>query len=214
MKQKPVPGQVDPHPWVAHLSRDKRMAKLIAEQGPRRKLKKHHNLTMRLYAAILSQQLSTRVAEIIYRRFLDLYGKEEPTPRQVLATPHEIFRSIGLSNAKATYVKHIAEFALEKGLDARRLSKLSDEEVIQYLLPIKGVGRWTAEMLLIFTLGREDVFAPDDLGLQQAMARIYRLDPSDKKQLRADMLRISARWSPYRSYACLYLWDWHDFGVR
>jgi DNA-3-methyladenine glycosylase II len=87
---------------------------------------------------------------------------------------------------------------------------MDNEEVIEYLTRIKGVGRWTAEMLLMFTLGREDVFAVDDLGIQQAMISIYKLDKSDKKKLREDMLRISAEWSPYRSFASLHLWRHKD----
>ena len=79
-----------------------------------------------------------------------------------------------------------------------------------YLGTIKGVGRWTAEMLMMFTLAREDLFALDDLGLQQAMIRLYRLDNSDRKKFKADMTRISKKWSPYRTYACLYLWGMKD----
>jgi DNA-3-methyladenine glycosylase II len=90
---------------------------------------------------------------------------------------------------------------------------MSNEEVIEYLTPIKGVGRWTVEMLLMFTLGREDVFATDDLGIQNFMIDNYKLDNTNKKQFKEDMLRISAKWSPYRSFACLYMWNWKDRGV-
>lgn len=95
-------------------------------------------------------------------------------------------------------------------MELRVLAKMNDEEIIAYLTRIKGVGRWTVEMLLMFTLGRQDVFAVDDLGIQQAMIRIYKLDRSDKKKLREEMLRISASWSPYRTYACLHLWQHKD----
>jgi DNA-3-methyladenine glycosylase II len=87
---------------------------------------------------------------------------------------------------------------------------MNNEEVIAYLTRIKGVGRWTAEMLLMFTLGREDVFALDDLGVRNAMIKLYKLDDSDKTKLKEDLLRISAKWSPYRTYACLHLWHWKD----
>ena len=87
---------------------------------------------------------------------------------------------------------------------------MHDEEAIEYLRKIKGVGRWTAEMLLMFTLGREDLFALDDLGLQQAMIKLYKLNNSDKKKFREDLTRISKKWAPYRTYACLYLWGWKD----
>ena len=104
----------------------------------------------------------------------------------------------------------MAAFHLEHGIDARKLGKMSNEEVIEYLTQIKGVGRWTVEMLLMFALGREDVFAVDDLGIQQAMIKLYKLDSSDKKKLKADLIRISEKWSPYRTYACRLLWDWKD----
>jgi DNA-3-methyladenine glycosylase II len=82
--------------------------------------------------------------------------------------------------------------------------------VIEYLTQIKGVGRWTVEMLLMFALSREDIFALDDLGIQNAMIGLYKLDRTDKKQFREEMLRIAKKWSPYRTYACMYLWRWKD----
>lgn len=197
------------HPYIAQLSRDRKLKKLIEAQGEM-KLKKHRNIPMRLCASIMSQQLSTKVAEVIYRRFLELYGKEEPTPQQITHTPYDTLRGIGLSNAKVNYVKNVAEFAIQNGMEDRKLGRMTNEEVIEYLIPIKGVGRWTIEMLLMFTLGREDVFAPDDLGIQNAMIELYNLDPSNKKKLREDMLKISSRWAPYRTYACLHLWHMKD----
>jgi DNA-3-methyladenine glycosylase II len=115
-----------------------------------------------------------------------------------------------LSNAKATYVHNVAKFAVEQGMDHRKLGKMNNEEVIVYLTQIKGVGRWTAEMLLMFSLGREDVFAIDDWGIQNAMIRLYKLDRTDKKAFREALLRISAKWSPYRTFACMHLWNWKD----
>ncbi|HXB44988.1 MAG TPA: hypothetical protein VNV85_13060, partial [Puia sp.] len=120
----------------------------------------------------------------------------------------------GLSNAKTNYVHNVARFAIEKGIDHKTLSKLTDEEVTQYLTQIKGVGRWTSEMMLMFTLAREDVFAADDLGIQNAMVKLYRLDKTDKKKLKEEMLRISKKWSPYRTYACIHLWHWKDGNRR
>ena len=87
---------------------------------------------------------------------------------------------------------------------------MSNEEIIKYLSTIKGVGQWTVEMILMFTLGREDVFALDDLGIQQSFAKLYGLDTADKKNIRKQMIEISANWSPYRTYACKYLWGWKD----
>ena len=194
-----------------HLSRDKKLAKLVKDAEPHT-LKAHKNIPLRLCASIMSQQLSTKVAKVIFHRFLELYGGKEPTPAQIAATPFDTLRAIGLSNAKTQYVLNVAQFALDNQLTDSRLKKMTDEEIIALLTQIKGVGRWTVEMLLMFTLGREDVFAVDDYGIQVAMKKLYGLDDSNKKELKAEMLRISKKWSPYRTYACLHLWSWKDKG--
>jgi len=195
--------------YILHLSKDKKLKKLI-EAGVPHQLKKRKNICIYLCASIMSQQLSTKVADVIYKRFIAFYGGKEPTPQQILATPSETLRSIGLSNAKVSYVKNVAQFETEFGMDSKKLAKMDNEEVIAYLTPIKGVGRWTVEMLLMFALGREDVFAVDDLGVRNAMIKLYKLDISDKKKLREDLLRLSKKWSPYRTYACVHLWRWKD----
>lgn len=199
---------VNQHAYISHLSKDKKFAKILAGQDGL-VLSRRRDVHLHLCNSILSQQLSIKVAAVIRNRFLNLYpGK--PGPEEILATPYETLRSIGLSGAKANYVHNVARFAVESGMDYKVLGKMNNEEVIVHLTQIKGVGRWTAEMLLMFTLGREDVFAVDDLGIQQAMIRLYKLDSSDKKKLREDMLRISAKWSPYRTFACLHLWRYKD----
>jgi len=172
-------------------------------------LNKQKKLYLYLCYSIMSQQLSTKVARVIRQRFLDLYGGE-PTAKQIVDTPFEKLRALGFSNAKVNYVQNVARFELEKGMDHKKLSKMSNEEVIDYLTQIKGVGRWTTEMLLMFALGREDVFAPDDLGLQQAMVGLYDLKHRKKKILLQRITKIAEQWSPYRTYACLYLWRWKD----
>jgi DNA-3-methyladenine glycosylase II len=192
-----------------HLSKDKKLKKLIDSSEPHQ-LKKRKNICIYLCASIMSQQLSTKVADIIYKRFIALYDGKEPTPQQVLDTPSETLRSIGLSNAKVSYVKNVAQFETEFGMNAKKLGKMTNEEVIEYLIVIKGVGRWTIEMLLMFALGREDVFAVDDLGIQNAMIKLYKLGNTDKKKVKEDMLRLSKKWSPYRTYACVHLWQWKD----
>lgn len=195
--------------YTLHLSKDKRFKKLIDGREPF-VLKKRKDLTVYLCGSIMSQQLSTKVAEVIYGRFLDLYGGKAPTAQQIIDTAPEVLRGIGLSNAKVSYVQNVARFAIEKGLDHKTLAKMSNEEVIEYITQIKGVGKWTAEMLLMFALGREDVFSIDDLGLQNAMISIYKLDREDKRTFREKLLSISSKWSPYRTYACLHLWHWKD----
>ena len=195
--------------YISHLSKDKKLRNLV-KSGEPHQLIKRKNLCTYLCASIMSQQLSTKVAKVIYGRYLNLFGGNEPTPQQILDMPFEQLRGIGLSNAKVNYVKNVAQFEIESGMDHKKLYKMSNEEVIDYLITIKGVGRWTIEMLLMFALGREDVFAVDDLGVQNAMIRLYQLDVSNKKQLREELLRISEKWSPYRTYACLHLWKWKD----
>jgi DNA-3-methyladenine glycosylase II len=197
-----------PSSYISHLSKDKKFARILHRQESL-VIVKRKDVYLYLCFSIVSQQLSTKVADVIRKRFLNLY-KGKPGPQQILDTPHETLRSIGLSAAKANYVHNVARFAIESGMDHKVLSKMSNEEIIEYLTKIKGVGRWTTEMLLMFTLGREDVFAADDLGIQQAMISIYKLNKTDKKKLREDMLRISEKWSPYRSFACLHLWQHKD----
>jgi DNA-3-methyladenine glycosylase II len=198
-----------PRIYFEHLSKDKKLLPLLQTVEPYQ-LKKKKNCCLRLCASIMSQQLSTRVAEVIFKRFLELYNGGEPTARQIIDTPFDKLRGIGLSNAKVNYVQNVAAYFIEHKADDKQLNKMSDEEVIEFLTPIKGVGRWTVEMLLMFTLGREDVFAADDLGIQQSMAKIYKLDMTDKKGMREKMLNISAKWAPYRTYACFYLWKYKD----
>lgn len=195
--------------YLEQLSKDKKMAKLLDMQKPF-ELKFHKNICLRLCASIMSQQLSTKVAKVIYHRFLELFGGDEPTPEQITAIPFDTLRAIGLSNAKTQYVLNVAQFAIEHKLDDKKLKKMTDEEIIALLTQIKGVGKWTVEMLLMFTLGREDIFSADDYGIQVAMKNMYKLDDSNKKDFKEKMLRISKKWMPYRTYACLHLWQWKD----
>jgi DNA-3-methyladenine glycosylase II len=195
--------------YIAHLSKDKKMAKLVNGSEPFQ-LKFHKNICLRLCASIMSQQLSTKVAKVIYHRFLDLYGGKEPTPEQVFSTPFEKLRAIGLSNAKTQYVLNVAQFAIDHKITDQKLKKMSNEEIIDLLIQIKGVGRWTVEMLLMFTLGREDLFSADDYGIQTAMKKVYKLEDGNKKEFKEKMLKISQKWAPYRTYACLHLWYWKD----
>ncbi len=195
--------------YISHLSKDKKLKKLV-DNGQPHKLVKRKNICTYLCASIMSQQLSIKVADVIYKRFINLYYGREPTPQQILDTPFEKLRGIGMSNAKVSYVQNVARFEIESGMDAKKLQKMNNDEVVEYLIVIKGVGRWTIEMLLMFALGREDVFAVDDLGIQNAMIKLYKLDNCDKKKLKEKMLTISGKWSPYRTYACVHLWRWKD----
>ncbi|MEI7964384.1 MAG: DNA-3-methyladenine glycosylase 2 family protein [Chitinophagaceae bacterium] len=194
---------------IHHLSKDKKLKKIIALQQPVT-LTKRKYVYLHLCLSIMSQQLSTQVAQVFHQRFLKLYAGKKPSLQQIADTPFEVLRGIGLSNAKANYVLNVARFFISEKITDTQLYKLENETLIQYLTQIKGVGRWTVEMILMFTLGREDIFALDDLGIQQAICKLYLLDPADKKKMKENMALISKAWSPYRTYACVYLWGWKD----
>jgi DNA-3-methyladenine glycosylase II len=194
---------------IKHLSKDKYLKKVIAQQ-PVYTLSKKTSVYLHLCASIISQQLSTKVADVIYSRFLQIYAPKKPSLQQIIDTPFETLRSIGLSNAKANYVKNVCSFFVAEKITDKKLHAMSNEVLIEYLSQIKGVGQWTVEMILMFTLGREDVFAADDLVIQQSMAKLYQLDITNKKALKQQMLLIAAAWSPYKTYACRYLWGYKD----
>jgi len=193
--------------YYTRLSGDPLLARLFENSAPY-ELKEKANIPLALYTSIMNQQLSTKVADVIYKRFINIYGGLEPTPQQVVDTPVEQFRAIGLSAAKAGYIKNVAQFAMEQGLDLEQLKAMSDDDIYKYVGAIKGVGKWTIHILLMFSLGREDIFIPDDLGIQNAMAMLFGLDKTDRKKLRADIITLSEQWSPYRTYLCVHLWQW------
>lgn len=194
--------------YKEHLLKDKKLSICLGTDLHELALQK--NIAVRLMASIMSQQLNTKVAQVIYTRFLNLYNQKEPKPQQVLDTSFDQLRGIGLSNAKVNYVQNVATFCIEQKITDKKLQQLSNEEIVELLTQIKGVGKWTVEMLLMFSLQREDVFAVDDLAIQQAMIKLYKLDTSNKKQLKEKMIQISNKWSPYKTYACLHLWKWKD----
>lgn len=195
------------HPYITHLSKEP-FFKTILEGVVPREIARNSNIASFLYQSIISQQLSTRVGEVIIGRFMNIYDGIDPSPQQIIDTPIEALQAVGLSRSKAGYIKNVAQFAIDHGLDHDKLILLPDEEVISFVTQIKGIGQWTAQTLLMFGLGREDVFSADDLIIQNAMAVIFSLDKTDKKKFKVEIIRISADWSPYRTYACLHLWQW------
>ena len=154
---------------------------------------------------IVGQQLSGKVAQVIFNRFKTLFPNNYPTPELVLLTPDESLRSIGLSGAKTKYVKALAEFTLHHDLSLQQVAQLSDEELIKLLTQIKGVGVWTAQMLLIFSLNRKDVFPIDDLAIQQGMRELYNIKVNGK-QFKDRLIRISDKWKPYRTTGSRLVW--------
>ena len=196
-------------PHIIHLSKDKKLADLIAMQETP-VLQNRNQVHLHICASIISQQLSTKVAAVIYARFLALFPEKSPYPKDILALPFDVLKAIGLSHSKTNYVINVCRFFIDNRITDSQLHRMEDEDLITHLTQIKGVGRWTAEMILMFTLAREDVFAIDDLAIQQAMTKLYALDASDKKAMKLQMMHISNQWKPYRTFACLYLWGWKD----
>lgn len=156
-----------------------------------------------LARAIVGQQLSTKAAASIWGRVTELFDGETPSPPQLLAVDGEKLREAGLSWSKVGFLKDLAERVDDGRLELARLNELADEDVIAELIAIKGIGRWTAEMFLIFHLGRPDVVSMGDLGIRRAVKVAYGMDElPDLTQ----MERISEPWRPHRTLACLYLW--------
>ena len=195
--------------YQQHLKKDKKFAPLLAEAN--HTIKKRKNTPVRLMASIISQQLSTKVAAIIFSRFLALFDGKEPSCEQVLKCTN--LRSIGLSQSKVHYIQNVAEFFIANKLTDKQLYAMEPDAIIDLLTQIKGVGKWTVQMLMLFSLGQEDVFAVDDLGIQQAMTRLYKIKFETKKELHTKMLAISSKYTPFSSYACLHLWQWKDQGA-
>ena len=156
-----------------------------------------------LVHSIMSQQLSSKAAATIARRFVDLFGGTFPTPAQVLAMPAERLRSAGLSGMKVSFIRDLAQRVQDGTLHLDALDTMTDEEVIAELTKVKGIGRWTAEMFLMFRLHRPDVLPVGDLGIVNAMKKAYGLR---KPPTPARMMKIGESWRPYRSVACWYLW--------
>lgn len=193
---------------VAHLSKDKKLKAVIDMiQLPER------NPSSDVYAGLLrsivGQQLSVKAATTIHGRFIDLFSTEYPVAKELLIFKDEQLRGVGLSGQKTGYVRNVAQFFQEHDLFDKDWSEYSDEEIIKLLTQIKGVGKWTVEMILMFVLKRPDVFPVLDLGVQQGLAQIYNLK-EEKKALHNKMEKLSQKWRPYRSVACLYFWAVKD----
>ncbi|MEA2426283.1 MAG: DNA-3-methyladenine glycosylase [Thermoleophilaceae bacterium] len=184
------------------------MAALVDRIGPlstlARKRGRPDDAYGTLVRSITGQQLSTKAAATIYGRLVDLYGGQTPTPEQILATDPEQLRAVGLSHAKAAYLRDLAEHIVDGELPVDKLAELPDEEVYERLIAVKGLGRWTVDMFLIFHLGRPDVLPVGDLGVRKAMQIEYGLDEMPKP---SEMERIAEAWRPQRTLASLYLWE-------
>ncbi len=164
---------------------------------------------VQLCREIVGQQLSGKAAKAIYTRFTVIFPQGQITPEALLAFSHEELRATGISNAKARYVRNIAEAVVAGELPFEHFPRLSDEEVVRVLTKVKGIGAWTSEMFLMFTLGRENVFSFGDLGLQKGIKHLYRFKTIPP---RPKLEKLLAKWHPYRTYAALALWSVVDGG--
>jgi DNA-3-methyladenine glycosylase II len=198
---QPVPPRFDAA--IAHLrERDTVLGSLIERVGPY-PLRPNRGLFEIMLRTIVSQQLSTRVADAIYGRLAEAMGPGRPRPERLLALPDSTLRACGLSRAKMAYVRNVAAAFQDAKPTRRSYAALDDQAVIESLTVIKGVGEWSAHMFLIFALQRPDVFPIGDLGLRKAMMQAYRLRANTKPER---LHRIADAWRPFRSTATLYMW--------
>lgn len=183
------------------LSKDKYLGPLVKKWGHCTiKPRVHVDYFQALTGDIIGQQLSGRVANIIEDRFKAKI-KGRLTPKKVLLLPDQKLRDCGMAWAKVRSIKDLAERVEKRQLHIRKLNDLSDEEVMKELIAVKGIGNWTSEMFLMFSLGRKDVFPNDDLGIRKTMKILLKKDIEPK-----DMAKFAERWRPYRTVASWYLW--------
>ena len=193
---------------LRHLSHaDKRMGKLIDKFGPPN-FNLINNYYESLIRSIVYQQLSGKAASIIYERFLDLFVFDiYPEPKDILAVSIETLRSSGLSYQKVNYIRDLSEKWQEGTMNLTDIDSMTDEEISSELIKVKGIGQWTADMFLMFTLGRPDVFPFGDLGIQKGVMILTNMNrlPTQK-----EMERKTKKWQPYRTVAAWYLWKLVD----
>jgi DNA-3-methyladenine glycosylase II len=176
----------------------------VAERERRRSTQRPQDAFGALVRTIVGQQLSTRAARTIHGRLLDVFGGRTPTPKELAAASEEDLRAAGLSGRKVTYLRDLAGHVLDGTLELDRLGELGDEEVIEEIVAVRGLGRWSAEMFLIFHLQRPDVISGGDLGIRRAIQLAYGLESMPKPE---EVVERAERWRPHRSLASLYLWE-------
>jgi DNA-3-methyladenine glycosylase II len=183
------------------------MRRLIDEYGPLSIQESSHRRPGDPYGVlvrtIVGQQLSTRAAQTIFQRLLDLFGGHTPSPRELIDADPDAVRAVGLSRSKGAYLRYLAERVEDGELELDRLSELPDDEVAAQLTAVKGIGKWSADMFLMFHLGRPDVLPVGDLGIRKAVERLYELPAVPDA---AEVERIAEPWRPHRTLASLYLW--------
>jgi DNA-3-methyladenine glycosylase II len=189
---------------VKYLSRVDPLLNKVIEAVGKYSIKFRHDPFQSLLESIIYQQLAGAAASIIYKRFIKYYNDVIPLPSQILSTPDAILKiKVGLSSKKIEYLKDLSIRIADHRLDLNLLYTMTDEDIINQLTEVKGIGRWTAEMFLIFCLGRPDVLPVGDLGIRKAIQRVYSLPELPTP---STILAISQPWKPYRSVATWYLW--------
>lgn len=189
---------------VEHFRNNDQILFKLTQKISLQKLEKSDDYFMSLTREIIGQQLSGKAADSIFQKVLMLFPRKKITPQAVLSLSDEGIRSAGPSWAKVRFIKDLAEKVVGGKLNLQKLDGLSDDEVIRTLTQVKGIGPWTGEMFLMFSLAREDIFSHGDLGLAKAIRRLYGFK---KQPTRKKIEKIIAKWSPYKTYACLLLWD-------
>lgn len=188
---------------INHFLKNDPTLHVLIEKCGEIKLSKKQELFLELCDHIISQQLSIKASAAILNRFIELFPNKKLDPKTLLKLKDQQIRDIGISWSKIKYLKDLAQKIVDKEIDLESLDKLEDEEIIQELIKVKGIGRWTAEMFLMSSLGRTDVFSYGDLGIRKAIQRIYKLDHEPTQE---EAEQISKNWKPYRSYGCKILW--------
>lgn len=187
-----------------HLAANDPIMAMLIDQFPAPSFAPHQNYYQELVESIISQQLSVKAAATITKRFVKSFG-HFPLPEELLDRNHEDLRAVGLSNQKANYIQDLARHVLDGSVRFEHLDSLSNDEIIDELTAVKGIGEWTVHMFLIFCMGRLDVLATGDLGVKTAVRNLYGFAtlpaPAEMAQLATDKT-----WQPYASLACWYLW--------
>ena len=193
---------------IEHLRGDPVLSEIIATTKLK-SLPTNRDVYATLVRTIVFQQLSGKAANTIHQRLLTLFEDSYPVPTELVKIKLQRLRDVGLSQQKGNYVQNVAQHWIDNQLEAIDWRKQTDEQIIERLTQIKGVGVWSVQMILMFTLNRPDVFPISDLGIRNAMAKAYRLRSKDRA-LDKRLTRISTAWQPYRTLACRYLWCWVD----
>tara|TARA_B100001113_G_scaffold349302_1_gene344483 strand:+ start:560 stop:1174 length:615 start_codon:yes stop_codon:yes gene_type:complete len=192
---------------IKHLVKDQKLKTLI-NKYPIPKFSPNENYFEALSKSIIYQQLSGKVAKIIYTRFLSLFKDKIPNPNQYLDITKSDLKGIGLSKQKIDYINHLSNFFIEKG-NKIQFKTDSDQEIYRQLIAIKGIGQWTIDMFMMFTLCKTDILPIGDLGIKKAFKELYNLKELPSESF---MKEMSVSWQPYRTIACCYLWMIVDDG--